>query len=131
MSDDTFKDFIVDQLTALRGIAPRKMFGGYGLYHEGTFFAIIYKGRLYFKVTAATVALYRQHGMEPFRPNTKQTLTTYYEVPVEVIEDAERLTTWAGEALCGDPRPSLPPHPRLTRQASPAKKKSPTKSSRP
>jgi DNA transformation protein and related proteins len=130
MSDDTLKDFIVDQLTALRGIAPRKMFGGYGLYQEGTFFAIVYKGRLYFKVTAATVALYRQHGMEPFRPNTKQTLTAYYEVPVEVIEDTERLATWAGEALRGDPHPSLPPRARTTRQLSPAKKTSSTKSPR-
>jgi len=37
-------------------------------------------------------------GMKPFRPNAKQTLTTYYEVPVEIIEDAERLTTWASQA---------------------------------
>ncbi|MBA2251973.1 MAG: TfoX/Sxy family protein [Nitrospirales bacterium] len=93
MRDDTFKDFIVDQLAALGAVASRKMFGGYGLYQKDIFFAIIYNGRLYFKVTAVTVTSYREHGMKPFRPNAKQTLTSYYEVPVDVLEDAERLTT--------------------------------------
>jgi DNA transformation protein len=36
--------------------------------------------------------------MKPFRPNSKQTLKTYYEVPVEVIEDSEQLVTWATDA---------------------------------
>jgi len=28
-------------------------------------------------------------------------LRTYYEVPVDIIEDAEQLTTWAGRAVSG------------------------------
>jgi hypothetical protein len=28
-------------------------------------------------------------------------LRTYYEVPVDIIEDAEQLTTWAGRAVLG------------------------------
>jgi len=36
--------------------------------------------------------------MKPFRPNAKQILKTYYEVPVDIIEDAEELTAWAGTA---------------------------------
>ena len=99
MKDDTFKDFIVDQLTAIRGVKSRKMFGGYGLYSDGTFFGIIYQGRLYFNITPDTVSMYLAQGMTPFRPNAKQTLKTYYEVPVDVVEDAEQLTAWAEQAL--------------------------------
>ncbi|HET9129905.1 MAG TPA: hypothetical protein VFO86_03095 [Terriglobia bacterium] len=36
---------------------------------------------------------------DPFRPNTKQTLTSFYEVPIDVIEDAEVSTQWATEAI--------------------------------
>lgn len=95
---DGFKDFILDQLTDLHHVTCRAMFGGYGLYQKATFFGIIHKGRLYFKVTATTVPNYKEHGMKPFRPNAKQTLTSFYEVPIDVIEDVEALTQWAAEA---------------------------------
>ena len=93
-----FKDFVLDQLAALRGLTCRAMFGGYGLYHRATFFGIIHKGRLYFKVTEATVPRYKEQSMKPFRPNAKQTLKSFYEVPIDVLEDAEALTQWATEA---------------------------------
>lgn len=96
---DGFKDFILDQLTDLRGLTARAMFGGYGLYHGATFFGIIHKGRLYFKVTEITVPRYKEHGMKPFRPNARQTLKSFYEVPVDIIEDAEALTNWATQAV--------------------------------
>jgi DNA transformation protein len=37
--------------------------------------------------------------MGPFRPNERQTLKSYYEVPPEVLEDPEALRSWAGEAI--------------------------------
>ena len=95
---DGFKDFIVDQLAGLNGVTGRAMFGGYGLYQRAKFFGIVHKGRLYFKVSPTTVSNYEKHGMKPFRPNTKQTLTSFYEVPIDVIEDVEALTQWATEA---------------------------------
>jgi len=92
---DGFKDFVLDQLSELQGLTCRAMFGGYGLYRRETFFGIIHKGRLYFKVTETTVARYKTQGMKPFRPNTKQTLKSFYEVPVDISEDSAYLTEWA------------------------------------
>ncbi len=97
--NDGFKDFVLDQLAALRGLTCRAMFGGYGLYHRSTFFGIIHKGRLYFKVTTSTLSRYKDLGMKPFRPNVKQTLKSFYEVPIDILEDAEALTQWATEAV--------------------------------
>ncbi len=37
--------------------------------------------------------------MKPFRPNAKQTLKSYYRVPVEIIEDRDRLAEWAKTAI--------------------------------
>ena len=98
MKNDGFKDFVLDQLVDLTGVTARAMFGGYGLYHRTTFFGIIHKGRLYFKITEATLPRYKEQGMKPFRPNAKQTLKSFYEVPIDVLEDAEALTQWATEA---------------------------------
>ncbi|MBS0181071.1 MAG: TfoX/Sxy family protein [Nitrospira sp.] len=97
--NDGFKDFILDQLTELNGVAARAMFGGYGLYQRAKFFGIIHKGCLYFKVSATTVHNYKNHGMQPFRPNAKQTLKSFYGVPIDVIEDAEILTQWAASVI--------------------------------
>jgi DNA transformation protein len=99
VKDDSFKDFVLDQLQELDSVEARRMFGGHGLYQDETFFGIIHKGRLYFKIDEHTVAAYRRRKMKPFRPNANQSLKTYYEVPVEIIEDGDRLGAWAEAAI--------------------------------
>jgi DNA transformation protein len=97
--DDSFKDFILDQLQELNNVEARRMFGGYGLYRDETFFGILHKGRLYFKIDDTTVKDYRRRKMKPFRPSAKQTLKSYYQVPVEIMEDADELSAWAVKAI--------------------------------
>lgn len=97
--DESFKDFVLDQLRGLDEVEARRMFGGYGLYHDETFFGIIHKGRLYFKTDEVTAGEYRKRRMKPFRPNAKQTLKSYYQVPVEVLEDGDLLRQWALAAI--------------------------------
>ncbi|HXV80861.1 MAG TPA: TfoX/Sxy family protein [Candidatus Binatia bacterium] len=97
--DDSFKDFVLDQLRELDDVEARRMFGGYGLYQDETFFGILHKGKLYFKVDDITVSEYRERKMKPFRPNLLQTLKSYYQVPVEILEDNERLCDWTVKAI--------------------------------
>lgn len=99
MKDESFRKFVLDQLESLGGVQCRPMFGGYGLYQGERFFGILFKGRLYFKTGAATLPDYVEMRMKPFRPSAKQTLKSYYEVPVDVIEDPERLREWAERAI--------------------------------
>ena len=95
MRADSFRDFVVEQLTGLGAIRCRSMFGGCGVYVEGTFFAIVYQGRLYFKTDVRTRDAYISAGSKPFQPNANQTLSAYYEVPATVLDDASALTEWA------------------------------------
>ena len=112
--EDSFKVFVLDQLAqlgqldqidqpgqinGLGRLTCRAMFGGFGLYHGKTFFGILFKGRLYFKTSPETRTVYLEKGMKPFRPNDRQTLKSYYEVPVEIIEDPDALTDWARAAI--------------------------------
>jgi DNA transformation protein and related proteins len=98
-TDESFKNFVLDQLRELDGVEARRMFGGHGLYQDEIFFGILHKGKLYFKVDESTVGEYRNRKMNPFQPNAKQTLRNYYQVPVEIIEDNERLCNWALKAI--------------------------------
>lgn len=95
----TFKDRVLDQLGALGGITGHPMFGGYGIYWNETIFAILFGDRLYFKVDDQSKGDYVSRGMPPFRPNERQTIKSYYEVPPDVLDAPEALLSWARGAI--------------------------------
>ena len=95
MPDDSFKDYVLDQLRGLDEVRAKSMFGGTGLYAGEVFFGIVADGRLYFKTDEESRVEYERWGMGPFRASEKQTLWTYYEVPVDILEDDEALALWA------------------------------------
>jgi DNA transformation protein len=74
------------------------MFGGYGLYCGAHFFAIVYDGRLYFKINSDTLAEYIAYKSLVFAPSEKQILKKYREVPINILEDREYLLHWARKA---------------------------------
>jgi DNA transformation protein len=99
MPEQTFKDQVLDRLAALGDLSSRALFGGHGIYWRGVIFGIVFHDRLYLKVDDGTRGDYLARGMGPFRPNERQTLRSYYEVPPEVAADREELITWAKEAI--------------------------------
>jgi DNA transformation protein len=101
MPDDSFKEFVLDQLGALPELRARAMFGAHGLYAGETFFGILDEGRLFFKTDASSQADYTARGMGPFTYESKGKVLTmaYHEVPPDVLENAPELTTWARKAI--------------------------------
>lgn len=97
--NDSFKNFIIDQLQDMDGISVRPMFDGFGLYLDNHFFGIINGSNLYFKTNDSNRQDYIDAGMTPFRPSDKQTLKNYYEVPPEVIEEKEKLYQWVEKSV--------------------------------
>src|SRR5262245_22935147 len=92
---DDFQRYVLEQLAELRGVTTRRMFGGVGLYHDSLFFALIDDDVLYFKVDASNREDYVGRGMKPFCPFPGQASMNYYQVPVEVLEEAVDLAAWA------------------------------------
>ncbi len=108
-----FHAFVLEQLEGLPTVSKR-MFGGIGIYAGEDFFAIVHDDRLYFKVDESTRPSYVSGGMAPFSPFDEQRpMRGYFEVPVEVLEDADMLCAWAREAV----RVA-----RLTRRRAPARR---------
>lgn len=98
MRSDTFKDFVLEQLEGLGELDCRSMFGGYALYNNGEIFGIVFKGRAYFKTDPANRVSFIEKGMKPFRPSAKMTLKSYYEVPIDILEDSGQAVEWAKAA---------------------------------
>jgi len=101
LSDGSFGAFVLDQLSDLGGVTAKPMFGGAGFYLDGEFFGILYKERLYFRVSDDTIDNYTTCGMKPFAPFThkgRPGSKGYYEVPIEVLESAGDLVKWARAA---------------------------------
>ena len=104
---DNFSSFVLDQLDGLDELSARRMFGGAGLYCGAVFFGIVHGDVLYLKVNDKTRPGYERAGMKPFKPLAhRPDAASYYAVPVEVLEDAEKLTEWARRAIAGSARPS-------------------------
>jgi DNA transformation protein len=101
MPDDSFKEFVLDQLRALPDVRARAMFGAHGLYQCDSFFAILDEGRLFFKTDASSQVDYTARGMEPFTYESKGRVMTmgYHEVPPDILENALELVTWAQRAI--------------------------------
>ena len=97
--DLSFVAFIVEDQLAPLGIEARRMFGGHGLYSGTTFFGLIANGVLFFKTSDTSLQKYIEAGMEPFQPKPGQVLKRYYQVPVDVLENAKILQHWAKEAV--------------------------------
>lgn len=104
MADRSFRDFVFDQLSVLKGLSARAMFGGHGLYLDGEFFGLIWKGRLWFRTDAQSLAEYRALGAEPIPFGDDPASNVYWSVPADVLEDAPRLAAWA-RAAAATPRP--------------------------
>jgi len=76
------------------------MFGGVGIYAGDVFFALIADDTLYLKVDDFNRPAFEERGMGPFRPYGEEGETMgYYELPADVLEDAEALRPWAETAI--------------------------------
>ena len=101
MPDDSFKEFVLDQLSELPGVRAKAMFGAQGLYAGDKFFAILDEGRLFFKTDAASAKQYTAYGMGAFTYESRGKVRTmsYHEVPPDVLENPRELVIWARRAL--------------------------------
>ena len=80
-----FVEFVADQLREAGEITYRKMFGEYGIYCDGKFFATICDDQLFFKIT---------EGGRRLMPDLEEGIPYHGAKPhflIEELEDRERL----------------------------------------
>ena len=90
-----YAEFIMDLIRPIEpGAMPRKMFGGVGIFLEGTMFALITSQDVFhFRVDDVNRPDYEALEMPQFMR------MPYFEAPADVLEDAAELETWMTRAI--------------------------------
>ncbi len=94
-------NYYVDQLSGWSHITTRPLFGAVALYRNDHVFAMVWQGALYFKVDDQSRVVYEAARSQPLGYVSKgedSALKSYWEVPVDVTEDYEKLQLWAERA---------------------------------
>jgi DNA transformation protein len=95
-----YRDYVLEQLGRVVPVTARAMFGGVGIYGDAMFFALLDNDTTYLKVDDGNRGDFLAVGKGPFNPfgDDKQVMQ-YYELPAELLEDAEALRPWVEGAL--------------------------------
>ena len=96
-----FVSHCVELLAPLGAVRVRRMFGGWGLYLDEVFLAIIAFERLYLKANVNTQAQFEQAQCEPFVFEAKGKAMTmgYWTAPAEALDSPALMEPWARLAL--------------------------------
>lgn len=80
----------------------KPMFGGYGIYCDGIFFAIIADSELYLKGAKTDNSVFINEGSREFiysQGNHKPVGMNYWLVPEKILTDITKLKEWVDKAI--------------------------------
>ena len=100
--DEGLYAWVQEALEPMGRVTLRKMMGGATLYLDGTIFAILDEGELWFKADAETDAIWDAEGCEKFSVTFKDgkvDVMNYRRAPQDVYDDPEALQRWAALAV--------------------------------
>lgn len=90
--------FLLHAVESMSHVAPvsyRRIFNGYGIYHQGVQFAIVINDRLYFRADDYSRGLYIAKRMTAFLPSTIETgESNFFQLPDEVLTHPAELIFW-------------------------------------
>lgn len=109
MSRD-YLDYLHDLFSAFAPVTTRAMFGGHGVYRDGTIVGIVVEEAIYLKVDAETRAAFEAAGCEPFvyESKGKAVPMSYWSVPEDALDSPQDFRPWAQrawEAALRKPKP--------------------------
>lgn len=92
-----FIEYLHELFERFGPITARRMFGGYGIYHDGLMFGLVSGDTLYLKADAENCSHFEQAGLGKFeyRKAGKVMKISYYLAPTEIMEDRGQAAIWA------------------------------------
>jgi DNA transformation protein len=95
-------DHCLELLAPLGAARAKRMFGGWGLYLDELFIAVIVEDRVYLKADAQTRPRFEAAGCEQWVYDDgkgKTVAMSYWSVPAEVMESPQLMQPWARQAM--------------------------------
>jgi DNA transformation protein and related proteins len=100
---------IQELFTEFGPVSVRRMFGGAGIFVDGTMIGLVSREIIHLKADAETIPAFEREGLAPFSYATKdgeRKLTSYWRMPERLYDDPEELARWARAALAAACRAS-------------------------
>lgn len=96
-----FVEFVQELFAPLGGVSVRRMFGGAGIYCRGLMFGLIVDDTIYLKADGNSKTAFEERGCGPFIYDAKgkPVRMSYWQMPPELIDDADEAVAWARTAL--------------------------------
>jgi DNA transformation protein len=95
-------DDIRELFAAFGPVDVRRMFGGAGIFADGTMFALVHDGVTYLKADERNAPDFEREGLGPFtymRKGERASLSSYRRMPDRLYDDPDELAGWARAAL--------------------------------
>jgi DNA transformation protein len=101
MRSSALVEHCMELLAPLGSVRARRMFGGYGLYVDEVFIAIVAFERLYLKADAVSRERFAAAGCEPFTYDAhgKSVMLGYWAAPADAMDSPALMEPWARMAL--------------------------------
>lgn len=82
-------------------VQARRMFGCYGIFHDGLMFGLVADEVLYLKADGNSSAEFEKRGLGQFEyeKKSKKIKMSYYMAPEEIFDDTEEAKVWASLAF--------------------------------
>ena len=93
-------DFLHEVFELFGVITTRRMFGGYGIYHQGLMFGLVADDELYLKVDKTSISVFDERNLAAFEydKNGKVMQMSYHKAPEEIFDEPEQANYWANLA---------------------------------
>jgi DNA transformation protein and related proteins len=104
-------------------VTMKRMFGGAGLWSEGSMFGLVFDGAIFLKVDETSIPDFEREGSRPFvytraksPGRVGRASLSYWRLPERLYDDPEELAVWAARALAIAERKKLAPRERGKRE---------------
>ncbi len=122
-------EFIRDLFAPFGPVTMKSMFGGAGLWSEGSMFGLVFDGAIFLKVDETSIPDFEREGSRPFvytraksPGRVGRASLSYWRLPERLYDDPEELAAWAARALAIAERKKLAPRGRGKRKNDRARK---------
>lgn len=109
-ADNEFAQYMVDVFRLFGPVTLRRMFSGYGIFHEGLMFGLVFDEALYLKADAENVAGFERLGLPQLEYDRqgKTVGLSYYRAPESLLDDAHEAAQWARRSFDAALRANAP-----------------------
>lgn len=92
-----FVEYLKEVFEHFGPIRARRMFGGYGIYHNDFMFGLVADDVLYLKADDESVHFFTDRDLGQFQYVNKGKMVgmSYYQAPEEIFDDPDEARAWA------------------------------------